>query len=122
MFIGDNNDAKSISSGYIRAFVNTEDYTSKFHFDLYQAGIYKEELPYITNYHKGFRTDYDRLKAIEDEIKIVKPRKIISLGENKNLDKIINSYETIEHPRDIKTKTDNLKYIETLRNICTTQK
>jgi len=121
MFIGDDPSDKSIGEGYLRAFGSNNSADSFFHKILNEAGVYKDEMPYFTNWGKGFDNDIDKLKAINKEIEIVKPRKIVSLGKNPILQSRIPLVETIEHPESVKRFgfKDCQWYINTLKQIKT---
>jgi hypothetical protein len=100
MFIGENPSDKSVGEGYIRAFLSHRGSSAFLHEVLTEAGIYNEEMPYFTNWDKGFDNDGDQMTALQEEIKVLQPRKIICLG--KEVSEKVQMGVSIEHPAFVK--------------------
>ena len=119
MFIGEMPSDYSIGRGFVRAFISNTGSSEFFHKCLWDAGYYPNEMmPYFTNWNKCECNDVLNMKALEEEIELVQPRKIVCLGE-----KIRNKVgfgETIFHPSYIKRfgfRGGYESYIQTLKNL-----
>lgn len=117
MFIGDEPSNTSMGDGYIRAFISPNGSSSFLHKSLYAAGIYSREMPYFTNWGKGFDNDRDRRDSIEREIEVLRPKKIICLG--KEIRDKVGRGEVLEHPSYVKRfySKDYQWYIEKLKEL-----
>ncbi len=83
MFVGDMPSNYSVGKGFIRAFISNTGSSEYFHRCLFDAGVYPtKQIPYFTNWNKCEGNDKLNMRALEEEIVIVKPRKIICLGES----------------------------------------
>jgi thymidylate kinase len=125
IFIGDMPSKQSIGNGYLRAFISNTGSSEFLHRCLFDAGIYPtQQMPYFTNWNKCENNNYLNAKMLEEEIQLVKPRKIIFLGEEigkKTWQKIGSvTYSTIYHPAFVKRfKTKNYdNYIKDLKLKC----
>jgi thymidylate kinase len=101
MFIGDEPSNKSVGEGFIRAFLSDKGSPALLHEILWKAGVYDTEMPYFTNWGKGFDNDHDRFVALNEEIKRLNPRKIICLGKEV-AEKCGIGGGVIEHPSYVK--------------------
>jgi thymidylate kinase len=103
MFIGDDPSNKSIGEGYIRAFISDKGSPAFLHRILCEAGVYKKEMPYFTNWGKGFDNEGQKRNALSSEIERLNPRKIICLGTEiyKSVD-LPGASVCIEHPSYVK--------------------
>jgi thymidylate kinase len=82
MFIGEMPSNYSIGKGYVRAFISSTGSSEYFHRCLFDAGVYPtKQMPYFTNWNKCEGNDKLNMKALNEELLIVKPRKVICLGE-----------------------------------------
>lgn len=118
MFIGDMPSNQSIGNGYLRAFISDKGSSEFLHKCLYEAGFYPNKfMPYFTNWNKCENNYKLNLKALKEEIELLKPRKIIFF--NKDIQKKVGIGEVLEHPSYI--KRFHLKnyswYIEKLKNL-----
>jgi thymidylate kinase len=101
MFVGDMPSNYSIGKGFVRAFISNTGSSEYFHRCLFDAGVYPtKQMPYFTNWNKCEDNQELNKKALEEEISIVNPRKIIFLGESIR-DKF-GSGDFICHPAYIK--------------------
>ena len=100
MFIGEDPSDKSIGEGFIRAFISDKGSSAFLHESIAKAGIYDKEMPYFTNFGKGFDNDEDKLTVLNNEIDYLKPRKIICL--DKKIHQKIGQGEYLEHPAYVK--------------------
>jgi energy-coupling factor transporter ATP-binding protein EcfA2 len=101
MFVGDMPSNYSIGKGFIRAFISNTGSSEYFHRCLFDAGIYPtNQMPYFTNWNKCEGNDKLNMKALDEELLIVKPRKVIFLGES--IRKKAAMGEFISHPAYIK--------------------
>jgi deoxyadenosine/deoxycytidine kinase len=117
MFIGEDPSNKSVGDGYIRAFISDKGSPAFLHKALWKAGVYDKEMPYFTNYGKGFEIESEKQSALSREIDRLKPRKIVCLGKETH-DKI-GIGEWINHPSYVKRFSINNYewYINDIKNI-----
>jgi hypothetical protein len=101
MFIGDKPSYKSMGEGFIKAFISNKGSSEFFHKCLYEAGIYDKEMPYFTNWDKGYETQEEKFEALKIEIETLQPRKVICLGQEVAKKCGIGG-SVIEHPSYIK--------------------
>ena len=121
MFIGEIPSNLSIGKGYVRAFISDKGSSEFLHKCLYDVEIYpKEQMPYFTNWNKWEGNETLNFKSIQEEIGLLKPRKIICLG--KEIRKKLGTGEVLDHPAYIKrfkSNPENYKeYIEKIRELC----
>jgi hypothetical protein len=115
MFVGDIPSNYSIGKGFIRAFISNTGSSEYFHRCLFDAGVYPtNQMPYFTNWNKFEGNDKLNMKALDEEILIVKPRKIIFLGET--IRKKAQKGEFIYHPAYVK-RFKLIQYKEYLQEI-----
>lgn len=101
MFVGEMPSNYSIGKGFVRSFVSNTGSSEYFHRCLFDAGIYPtKQMPYFTNWNKCENNEVLNRKALEEEIEIVKPRKIIFLG--KSLQEKFGTGDFVCHPAYIK--------------------
>ena len=117
MFIGEDPSNKSIGEGFIRAFISDKGSSAFLHKSLYEAGVYDKEMPYFTNFKKGFDNDKDSLEVLNNEIEYLMPRKIICL--DKKIHQKLGQGEYLEHPAYVKRfhSTDYKWYIEKIKDL-----
>lgn len=117
MFIGEDPSDKSIGEGFIRAFLSDKGSSAFLHKALTKAGLYDQEMPYFTNWGKGFDNDDDKLNAINKEIDLLKPRHIICLG--KDIHRKVGQGDYIEHPAYVKRfhSKDYQFYIDKIKEL-----
>ena len=117
MFIGEDPSDKSIGEGYIRAFISHRGSSAFLHESLYKAEVYDDEMPYFTNWGKGFDNDDDKIKALNEEIAIIEPRQVICLG--KEVFAKVGQGICIEHPSFVKrfSSKDHQFYIDKIKQI-----
>jgi len=117
MFIGDEPSDKSVGEGFIRAFLSDKGSSAFLHKTLTDAGVYEQEMPYFTNFGKGFDNDDDKLIAINREIDKLKPRHIICLG--KEIHEKVGQGDYIEHPAYVKRfhSKDHKFYTEKIKQL-----
>jgi hypothetical protein len=117
MFVGDMPSNYSIGKGFVRAFISNTGSSEYFHHCLFDAGVYPtKQMPYFTNWNKCEGNDKLNMKALVKEIAIVKPRKIICLGESIR-NKVGFSSDFIFHPAYIKRfkQSEYKEYIQQLK-------
>lgn len=120
IIIGSDPSDKSIGEGYIRAFVSHKGSSEFLHKSLYLAGVYDKEMPYFTNWGKGFDRDEERRNALKKEISVLKPRKIICLGkELKEKIGLDENIEVLEHPSYVRRfhSKDSNWYIDKIKDL-----
>lgn len=100
MFIGEEPSNKSVGEGFIRAFISDKGSSAFLHQILWKAGVYENEMPYFTNWGKGFDNDDDKLTAINQEIERLNPRHVICLG--KEIHEKVGQGTYVEHPAYVK--------------------
>jgi len=117
MFIGEDPSDKSVGEGFIRAFISDKGSSAFLHESIAKAGIYDKEMPYFTNFGKGFDNDNDKLEVLNNEIDYLKPRKIICL--DKIMHQKIGQGEYLEHPAYVKRfhSKDHDWWIEKLKDL-----
>ena len=116
MFVGEIPSNYSIGKGFVRAFISNSGSSEYLHHCLFDAGIYPtKQMPYFTNWNKCENNDQLNRKYLEEEIEIVKPRKIIFLG--KSIKEKFGQGEFIHHPAYIKRfkQSQHKEYIEELK-------
>lgn len=101
MIIGDDPSNESVGNGYIKGFLSDKGSSAFLHQALFEAGIYNHTMPYFTNWGKGFDNDTDRMKALQEEIDTIQPRKIITMGKDVAQKTGIGGGE-LEHPSFVK--------------------
>jgi len=118
MFIGDEPSNKSVGEGYIRAFLSDKGSPAFLHQVLCEAGVYEKEMPYFTNWGKGFDNNDDRFNALNDEINMLNPRKVICLG-NEVAEKCGIAGGVIEHPSFVKrfSSKDYSWYVDKIKEL-----
>jgi thymidylate kinase len=117
MFIGDDPSNRSVGDGYIRAFISHKASPAFFHEVLWKAGVYQKEMPYFTNWGKGFELESEKKEALGKEMERLNPRKIICLG--KEVYEKVQIGEWIEHPSFVRRfcSKDHNYYINKIKNI-----
>jgi thymidylate kinase len=117
MFVGEDPSDKSVGEGFIRAFMSDKGSSAFLHQSLTKAGVYENEMPYFTNWGKGFDNDEDKLDALKQEIDMVKPRVVICLG--KEIRDKAQQEVWIEHPSYVKRfhSKDHEWYINKIKEL-----
>jgi hypothetical protein len=118
MFIGDMPSNQSIGNGFIRAFISNTGSSEFLHKCLFDAGVYpSEQMPYFTNWNKWEDNNKLNLQSIQEEIDIIKPKKIVCFG--KEIKNMLGTGEVIEHPAYIKRfkSKDYSLYTDKIKNL-----
>jgi hypothetical protein len=118
MFVGDMPSNYSIGKGFVRAFISNTGSSEYFHRCLFDAGIYPtNQMPYFTNWNKCEGNDKLNMQALDEELLIIKPRKVIFLGDT--IRKKAEMGVSIPHPAYIKRfkPAEYKDYIQQLKEI-----
>ncbi len=107
MIIGEEPSNKSLGQGFLRPFISDTGSSLFLHECLYEAGVYRKEMPYFTNFYKFSSDEVDakeqNIETFYEEVQKIRPRRIICLGKNiydeiKKLSLKSYNIKGIEHP------------------------